>query len=113
MVTNIKVTPTMIEAGEAIASELIKASCNKSMDGLGGGLTWQEWLDKDVKNKDLIIAYVEKDMSSVEAIYLAMGRALHDHINCSANLSDVSLSLDRIESKVEKVIMNQYLLLAR
>jgi hypothetical protein len=70
-----KVTDSMVQAGNDIASELIAACAYKSMNGLGGGLTWQEWLDKDVKNKDLIIAYVEKDMSSVEAIYLAMDRA--------------------------------------
>jgi hypothetical protein len=71
-----KVTDSMVQAGNDIASELITASISKQMDGLGGGLTWNEWLKNDVKNKDLIISYVEKDMSSVEAIYLAMDREM-------------------------------------
>ncbi len=73
--TVMKVTDLMIQAGQDIASNLIMASVSKQMDGLGGGLTWEEWLKTDVKNKDLIIDYAEKDMTAVEAIYLAMARA--------------------------------------
>jgi len=48
-----------------------------------------------------------------ESVFVGAEVGKGGHVKCSANLSDVSLSLDRIEAKVENVIMNQYLLLNR
>lgn len=70
------VTVEMIEAGQAIAEDLIVASVSKQMRGLGGSLTWDEWCDqhKDTPNLDLIKAFADGEIASVTAIYLAMKR---------------------------------------
>ena len=62
-------------AGEKIASTLMDAQISKCMNGLGGSKTWEEWIDEDIENKDLIVAYLEEKIVSVEAIFLAMQRA--------------------------------------
>ena len=69
------VTKAMNQAGNDIATELVTASVAKSMDGLGGSLTYDEWLNKEVANRDLCIAYSKSEIDSVTAIYLAMVRA--------------------------------------
>ncbi len=69
------VTEAMNQAGNDIAAELMAASVAKSMNGLGGSLTYEEWLNKEVENRDLCIAYSKSEIDSVTAIYLAMMRA--------------------------------------
>lgn len=69
------VTEAMNKAGNDIAAELMTASVAKSMNGLGGSLTYEEWLNKEVANRDLCIAYSKSEIDSVTAIYLAMVRA--------------------------------------
>ena len=70
-----EVTEAMAAAGRQIASDLLSASVSKSMGGLGGSKTWEEWANSDVKNRDIILAYLEEDIDSVTAIYKAMQRA--------------------------------------
>ncbi len=70
----IPVTDAMREAGEEIASLLMTAQVAKCMNGLGGSKTYGEWLETEMKNKDLVIAYLNDEICSVEAIYIAMGR---------------------------------------
>ena len=71
------VTPAMQKAGSDIASVLMNASIAKSMGGLGGGPTWEEWQEaaKDLANRDLVLAYVHDEIDSVTAIFIAMQRA--------------------------------------
>lgn len=69
------VTEAMNKAGNDIAAELMTASVAKSMNGLGGSPTYEEWLNKEVANRDLCIAYSKSEIDSVTAIYLAMVRA--------------------------------------
>lgn len=69
------VTEAMNKAGNDIAAELMTASVAKSMNGLGGSLTYEGWLNKEVANRDLCIAYSKSEIDSVTAIYLAMVRA--------------------------------------
>lgn len=69
------VTEAMNQAGNDIAAELVTASVAKTMHGLGGSLTYEEWLNKEVENRDLCIAYSKSEIDSVTAIYLAMMRA--------------------------------------
>jgi hypothetical protein len=64
----------MIKAGQEIASNMIDADISKDFNSLGGGLSWQQWLNKKVKNQDLILQYINNKITSVEAIYLAMDR---------------------------------------
>jgi hypothetical protein len=68
------VTQEMIDAGDKVASDLITAYAVKSLNGRGGGPTINEWIDKDIPNKDLIQQYLDKTIDSVTAIYLAMHR---------------------------------------
>ena len=70
-----KPTPGMIEAGSRMANDLVMGNMCKSMNGLGGGATWEEFKDKDVPNFELIQAYVDGEICSVEAMYTAMERA--------------------------------------
>jgi hypothetical protein len=66
----------MVVAGSEIASEMITAKVAYQMDGLGGGLSWQQWCSRvDVDNRDLIVDYCNGTIMAVEAIYLAMERA--------------------------------------
>lgn len=71
-----KVTEEMKEAGNKIASELMDASISKSVGGLGGSRTWEDYknANKEIENFDLISAYINKEIDSVTAIYLAMDR---------------------------------------
>lgn len=69
------VTEAMNKAGNDIAAELMTASVAKSMNGLGGSLIYEEWLNKEVANRDLCITYSKSEIDSVTAIYLAMVRA--------------------------------------
>jgi len=71
------VTKAMKEAGCRIASNLIDAQCSWSMNGLGGSKSWREWLaaNSNIPNRDLVLAYVDGKIESVEAIYIAMDRA--------------------------------------
>jgi hypothetical protein len=69
------VTEPMIEAGRDIAHNLITANVAKSMNGLGGGKTWDEFRNSGAANMDLCNAYVNDEIDSVTAIYLAMHRA--------------------------------------
>lgn len=67
----IEPTEAMVAAGQEIAHELITANCCKSMNGLGGGKTWQEFKNT-CKNLELCEMYLNNDIDSVEAIYRAM-----------------------------------------
>ena len=61
----------VIEAGEKIASDLIDAQVSKNMGSMGGHVI------KDVSeydNSDLIQKYLDNEIVSVEAIYIAMKR---------------------------------------
>jgi hypothetical protein len=66
------VTDKMREAGEQIASDCMDAACRKAFGTLGGG---KEFDVSDFHtNSDLILKYVDDEITSVEAIYLAMER---------------------------------------
>ena len=66
----ITVTPTMILAGQAMASELFNASIALQMDGLGGS-------NADASNySELALSYARGEVSSVEAIYIAMQKTV-------------------------------------
>lgn len=71
----VTVTTAMNQAGNDIATELVTVGIAKSMNGLGGSPTYEEWLNKEVANRDLCIAYSKSEIDSVTAIYLAMVRA--------------------------------------
>lgn len=75
MKVNVEVTPEMVKAGSDIASVLLDASIAKCMNGLGGSKTWEEFVEGDVRNQDIVIDYLEDRIESVTAIYLAMERA--------------------------------------
>ena len=67
------VTEKMIEAGSKIASDLMDAHITKS---LGGLKEWEEFQSNcDNSNIDLIIQYVNGEIQTVTAIYIAMNRA--------------------------------------
>jgi hypothetical protein len=79
MKQDILVTEKMKIAGRDMASSLTDAKVSCSMGGLGGSLPWTEWLNRfNGDNKDLIIAYVNNEIDSITAIYLAMGRARNE-----------------------------------
>ena len=62
----------VIEAGQRIASDLIDAQLSKSIGSVGGRII------KDISeydNSDLIQKYLDDEIVSVEAIYIAMKRA--------------------------------------
>lgn len=69
------VTKEMVEAGRDLASLLVEATVAKCMNGFGGSQTYAEWFEVEVKNKDLAVAYLNDEICSVEAIYIAMRRA--------------------------------------
>lgn len=69
------VTEAMRKAGSDIACLLMDASIAKCMNGLGGGKSWDEWCAETVSNRDLCVAYLNEEIDSVTAIYLAMERA--------------------------------------
>jgi len=65
----------MIEAGQRIASDLMDAQVSWLMNGIGGGKTWREFINQDLPNKDLIEQYIDQEICSIEAIYIAMERS--------------------------------------
>ena len=71
-----EITQEMKDAGNLIASELVSASMSKSMGGIGGCLSWSDFLTvhKDNPNLDLIKSCVKEEIDSVTAIYIAMER---------------------------------------
>ena len=70
-----KVTEEMREAGSQIASDLIDAQVCFRMGGLGGSKSWEEFkASHSGKNIDLIEQYVNDEIDSVTAIYIAMHR---------------------------------------
>lgn len=70
------VTPEMIQAGNQIAADLTDASISRQMGGLGGSSTFEEWQQKqDIPNQDLILQYLNDEIDSVTAIFMAMDRA--------------------------------------
>ena len=69
------VTEKMREAGSQIASDLIDAQVSNCMGGLGGSKEWEEFESSHSgKNMDLIKRYVNDEIDSVTAIYIAMHR---------------------------------------
>lgn len=69
------VTEEMRLAGENIANALIHASVSKSMGGLSGSKTWEEYLNNfNDENLDLILQYLDNKIDSVTAIFIAMQR---------------------------------------
>ena len=73
----IVVTDKMREAGSQIASDMMDARVSYHMGGLGGAKDWEEFEahHKDNNNMDLIHQYVNDEIDSVTAIYIAMHRA--------------------------------------
>jgi hypothetical protein len=71
----LSVTKEMNEAGKAMASNLMTATVVKSFNGMGGSITWEDWGQKDIPNKDIIQMYLDEVIDSVTAIYLAMEKA--------------------------------------
>jgi hypothetical protein len=74
---NVEPTKQMQLAGSKIANDLTTASLCKSMGGLGGSMTWEDWIksNKSNPNLDIIERYVIGEIDSVTAIYIAMKRA--------------------------------------
>ena len=69
------VTEEMREAGSQIASDLMDAQVSFHMGGLGGSKEWEEFESFHCgKNMDLIKQYVNGEIDSVTAIYIAMHR---------------------------------------
>jgi hypothetical protein len=64
----------MRSAGEEVASCLMNATIAKSMGGLGGCRRY-DIDDYPEEFREIITAYVEQKIVSVEAIYLAMEKA--------------------------------------
>lgn len=63
------VTAEQVAAGQRISSELTNASIRKSFGGMGG---CKELNLDDFHYKDLVRAYLDNEIDSVAAIYLAM-----------------------------------------
>lgn len=38
-------------------------------------MTWDEFMSQEAPNRDLVLAYLEDEINSVTAIYIAMERA--------------------------------------
>lgn len=69
------VTEKMREAGSQIASALMQAQVAKCTGGLGGKKDWKKFESvHSGKNIDLIKQYINDDIDSVTAIYIAMRR---------------------------------------
>ena len=69
------VTEEMREAGSQIAADLMAAQVSFHMGGLGGSKDWEEFESfHSGKNMDLIKQYVNGEIDSVTAIYIAMHR---------------------------------------
>ena len=61
----------VIEAGQKIASDLIDAHVSKDMGSMGGHVV-KDMSEYD--NSDLIQKYLDGEIVSIEAIYIAMKR---------------------------------------
>ena len=61
----------VIEAGEKIASDLIDAQISKDMGSIGGHVIKNT---SEYDNSDLIQKYLDGEIVSIEAIYIAMKR---------------------------------------
>ena len=74
---NMVVDEKMIQEGNNISTLLIQAAVCKSMNGIGSGLTWDKWVKRNKSNPnfDLLMKYVNDEIDSVTAIYIAMRRA--------------------------------------
>ena len=69
------VTEEMREAGSQMASDLMDAQISVHINGLGGSKDWEEFESSHSgKNMDLIRQYVNGEIDSVTAIYIAMHR---------------------------------------
>ena len=75
-----KVTKEMIKAGNQMASDLTDATIIKNFDGIGGGLSFVQWKDKEIKNRDLILKHLNNEIDSVTAIYAAMRREVRHEV---------------------------------
>lgn len=65
----------MRKAGAQVASDIFDALISFRMDGLGGSKKWEEFKScHSGKNMDLIKQYVNGEIDSVTAIYIAMHR---------------------------------------
>ena len=66
--------PDIVEVGNKIASDLIDASLSFSLTSMGGVVPYPTWLEKNKDNPYIIfiLAYINKEIDSVTAIYLAM-----------------------------------------
>jgi hypothetical protein len=70
-----KLNQKMVTAGNKIASNLMDATCEYTLCGMGGCRDFK--LENfPAENRELIWKYLQKEIDSVEAIYLAMKR--HD-----------------------------------
>ena len=69
-----RITEEMVNAGREVAGDLITANICKSMNGLGGGKTWEEF-KATCKHLALCEQYINAEIDSVTAIYLAMVQA--------------------------------------
>ena len=68
-ISDLGVTEEMVRAGDEIAAACYDASVDKCLNNTSA-------LQLDgIKNKDLVEAYVENEITSVTAIYAAMQRA--------------------------------------
>jgi len=74
MINKCDVTEEMVEAGRKIANNLISANCQKSMSGLGGVKDF-DLMDYPEEHRDVITQYLNGDIDSVTAIYIAMQNA--------------------------------------
>jgi hypothetical protein len=69
------VTSEMVEAGSKMASDLMNAKVCHEMGEMGGAKSWEEFKSGyKGKNLDLIKMYIDGEIESVMAIYLAMSR---------------------------------------
>ena len=70
------VTEAMAKAGSDFASNALQGSYSKALGGLGGSITWEEWVEGyQGENLDLLKRYADREIDSVTGIYLAMERA--------------------------------------
>ena len=69
------VTEEMREAGSQIASDLMDAQVSFCLGGLEGSKGWEEFESCHCgKNMDMVKQYVNGEIDSVTAIYIAMHR---------------------------------------
>ena len=66
------ITDEMRDAGDQIASDLMDANLRSSMNGLGGSKNFD--VSDFPNNTDLIVKYLDGELTSIEAIYISMER---------------------------------------